>query len=194
MLSYDLNTLTFSEFSNMHDWYSRNIFIAIVRNWGICSSFAASYDYLCYREKLESQVLSEQNHDYVILETTQKGDLLTDPTADSVRLKFGMKSKFFVISKKRFMESGRKIEETEASEYTFSELDDDELKKLDISTGYLDDFGGDYTDTYISGLANSLEGNNNFEKIDCFFNRINGLKYVGRPSTSDFISIINFIL
>ena len=72
--------------------------------------------------------------------------------------------------------------------------DDDELKKLDISTGYLADFGGDYTDTYISGLANSLEGNNNFEKIDCFFNRINGLKYVGRPSTSDFISIINFIL
>lgn len=194
MLSYDLNTLTFSEFSNMHDQYSRNIFIAIVRNWGICASFAASYDYLCYKDKLESQVLSEQDHDYVMIETTNKGNLLTDPTADSVRLKFGMKSKFFGISKQRFIESGRKLEETEASECKFSELDDDELKQLDISTGYLDDFGGEYTDKYISGIGNNLQGKTNLEKIDCFFNRISGVKYVGRPSTYDFISIIKFIL
>ena len=71
---------------------------------------------------------------------------------------------------------------------------EEEIKQLDISTGYLDNFDGEYTDEFLSGLANNLEGNNNFEKILNLFERIKNIKTVGRPSTHDFEEIIKFIL
>lgn len=193
-LSYDLNTLEFGQYNYIHERYSRNIFTAMAKNWGICASFAASFDYLCYREGLESCVLSEEDHDYVMLETLERGDLLTDPTLDSVRLKFGMKSKNFGVSKKQFVENGHNLEQTEASEYKFDELSEDEITQLDLQTGYLDKFGGKYTDDYISSIADNLEGSNILEKTKSFFDRIRRLRYVGRPSIYDFETIIKFIL
>lgn len=194
MLSYDLNTLLHRQYSSIHEKYSRNIFTAMAKNWGLCASFAAGYDYLCYIAGLESQVLSEEEHDYVLIEPIDFDALLTDSTFDSVYLKFGMKSRNFGISKRQFAKNNHKLEETEAGDYEFGELNDDEIKQLDIKTGYLDEFGGDYTDDYIKSLGNNLDGNDNFEKVVTFLNRISGIKSVGRPSAYDFETIINFIL
>lgn len=194
MLSYDLNTLLHTQYSNMHEKYSRNIFTAMSKNWGLCASFAASYDYLCYRAGLESQILSEEDHDYVLIEPLEQDVLLTDSTYDSVNLKFGMKSRNFAISKKQFIKNGHNLAETEASDYEFGELNEDDIKQLDRQTGYLNEFGGEYTDDYMRSLANNLEGNNNFEKAFIFLNRISRIKTVGRPSAHDFETIINFIL
>lgn len=194
MLSYDLNTLLHTQYSNMHEKYSRNIFTAMSKNWGLCVSFAASYDYLCYRAGLESQILSEGDHDYVLIEPLEQNALLTDSTYDYVNLKFGMKSRNFAISKKQFVKNGHNLAETEASDYEFGELNDDDIKQLDMQTGYLNEFGGEYTDEYIRSLANNLEGNDNFEKALIFLDRISRIKTVGRPSTHDFETIIDFIL
>lgn len=194
MLSYDLNLLSHTEYSEFHDKYARNIFTSISRNWGICSSFAAGYDYLCYRSNLESQVLSEDDHDYVMITDSESRDYLTDPTFDSVALKFGMRTKNFGILKEKFKDNGHDLEAAEVDDYEFDSLDEEEIKQLDISTGYLDNFDGEYTDEFLSGLANNLEGNNNFEKILNLFERIKNIKTVGRPSTHDFEEIIKFIL
>lgn len=194
MLSYDLNLLSYTEYSKIHENYSRNIFTAMLKNWGVCASFAASFDYLCYRAGLESLVLSEESHDYVTIEPSELENLLTDPTADAVRLKFGMKSKNFGVSKEQFIEDGHHLEVTEASDYEFDYLDNEQIRKLDIETGYLNEFGGEYTDEYIKNLGNNLEGNSNFEKIIDFLERIKNIRSVGRPSTCDFEMIMNLIL
>lgn len=194
MLSYDVNTLEYTQYKNMHEKYSRNIFTAMSKNWGICASFAAGYDYLCYRAGLESQVISEEDHDYVIIENSEYGDLLTDSTFDSVRLKFGMESKNFGVSRAQFMQNGHNIEETEASDYETGELSNEDIEQLDKQIGYLNEFGGEYTDEYIKKIGNSLEGTNNFEKIEALFDRIKKIKYVGRPSVYDFETLIKFIV
>ena len=194
MLSYDLNLLAHTEYSGLHDKYARNIFTAMSKNWGICSSFAAGYDYLCYRSGLESQVLSEDDHDYVIITDSEEKDYLTDPTFDSVALKFGMKTKNFGIPKEKFKDNGHDLKAAEVDDYEFDSLGEEEIRQLDISTGYLDNFGGEYTDEFLSTLANNLEGNNNFEKILNFLERIKNIKTVGRPSAHDFESILKFIL
>ena len=194
MLSYDVNTLEYTQYKNIHEKYSRNIFTAMSKNWGICASFAAGYDYLCYRAGLESQVLSEEDHDYVIIETSEHGDLLTDPTFDSVRLKFGMKSRNFGVSRAQFIQNGHNIEETEAGDYEIGEFSNEDIKQLDKQIGYLDEFGGEYTDKYIKEIGNNLEGTNNFEKIEMLFDRIKKKKYDVRPSVYDFETLIKFIL
>lgn len=194
MLSYDVNTLEHNQYSNVHEKYARNIFTAILKNWGLCASFAAINDYLCYRAGLESQVLSEEEHDYLLIETLEYGDLLTDVTFDSAILKFGMKSRNFGISRKKFVDNGHKLDETEASDYDIGEVSEEIIEQLDRQTGYLTDFGGEYTDKYISDIGNNLEGINNFEKAENLFERIRKIKYVGRPSTYDFETIIKFIL
>ena len=194
MLSYDLNTLTYTKYRNIHEQYSRNIFTAISKNWGLCASFAASYDYLCYRAGLESQVLSEEDHDYVAIEPTEMGDLLTDSTFDSVALKFGMKSKNFGISREKFIENDHNLEETEGADYEFEELSSEKIKQLDIEIGYLGDFGGEYTDEYIKSIGNNLEGKDYFEKAEMFLDRIKKIKYVGKPTAYDFETIIKIIL
>ena len=194
MLSYDVNTLEHNQYSNTHEKYARNIFTAISKNWGLCASFAAINDYLCYRAGLESQVLSEEDHDYLLIETSEHGDLLTDVTFDSVMLKFGMKSRNFGISRKSFIENGHKLDETEASDYDIGEVSGEIVEKLDRQIGYLSEFGGEYTDKYISDIGNNLEGINNFEKAESLFERIRKIKYIGRPSTYDFETIIKFIL
>lgn len=194
MLSYDLNLLSHTEYSEFHDKYARNIFTAMSKNWGICSSFAAGYDYLCYRSGLESQVLSEEDHDYVMITDLEENDYLTDPTFDSVSLKFGMRTNNFGISKQKFKDNGHDLEVAEVDDYDFESLDEEEIRQLDISTGYLDNFGGEYTDEFLSRLANNLDGNNNFEKIFNFFERIKNINTIGRPSVHDFESILKFIL
>ncbi len=194
MLSYDLNITEYSEYSRMHERYSRNIFTAMAKNLGVCASFAAGYDYLCYRAGLESMVLSEESHDYVTIEPVGLENLLTDSTADATRLKFGMKSKSFAIPKEQFIEDGHHLEVTEAWDYEFDFLNEDQIKELDIETGYLDEFGGEYQDEFIESLGNNLEGMNNFEKMIEFLERIKNIKSVGRPSTCDFEMILHLIL
>ena len=193
MLSYDLNVLTYTAYGSLHDKYSRNIFTAISRNWGVCASFAAIYDYLCYKCDLESEIVSEEEHDYVLI-TSDKKDYLTDPTFDSMALKFGMRTRNFGVSKEVFKENGHNLKEAEIEEYEFESIDTDEIKELDIRTGYLNEFGGEYTDEYLSEFANNLVGDNNFEKALNFMDRIRKIKSVGRPNTYDFEWIINWIL
>ena len=90
--------------------------------------------------------------------------------------------------------SPRRKDLLKESNYEFDIIDNEELKKLDKSIGYLDEFGGEYTDDYISNLANDLEGNNNYEKTINFLERIKNVKSIGRPSTYDFESIIKFMI
>ena len=194
MLSYDLSLLSHIEHSKFHEKYSRNIFTAISKNWGICASFAVMYDYLCYRDESESIILSEDEHDYVMITNKDSEDFLADPTFDSVALKFGMKTRNFGISKEEFIKNDHNLIEAEVDDYEFDIIDNEELKKLDKSIGYLDEFGGEYTDDYISNLANDLEGNNNYEKTINFLERIKNVKSIGRPSTYDFESIIKFMI
>ena len=194
MLSYDLSLLSHIEHSKFHDKYSRNIFTAISKNWGVCASFAAMYDYLCYRTESESTVLSEDGHDYVMITNEESEDFLTDPTFDSVALKFGMKTKNFGVSKEEFIKNDHNLIESEVNDYEFDTIDDESLKELDKSIGYLDEFGGEYTDDYISNLANNLEGDNNYEKAINFFEKLRNVKSIGRPSAYDFETIINFMI
>lgn len=194
MLSYDISTLTYGQYSGMHEECAKNIFKAMYLNWGICASFAASLDYLCYRENLQSTVLSEVEHDYVMLEPVSTENLLADPTQDSVRMKFGMKSKNFGLSKEKFIKNGHDLKMAEADNYSYRELDEDEIRKLDEQIGYLAEFGGEYTDEHIKELANSLEGDNNSEKVENILNRVRCLKTIGRPSTYDYLAIIKYII
>ena len=194
MLSYDLNVLSYTAHSNFHDKYSRNIFTAISKNWGVCESFAAVFDYLCYRSGLESSILSEEEHSYVMITTFDSKDYLTDPTFDSVALKFGMRTKNFCVSKEVFQKNGHNLDEAEVEEYDFESIDTDEVRKLDMSIGYLDEFGGEYTNEYLSGLANNLIGNNNFEKALNFMKKIRNIKSAGRPTVYDYEETINWIL
>lgn len=136
MLSYDLSLLSHIEHSKFHEKYSRNIFTAISKNWGICASFAAMYDYLCYRAERESTILSEDEHDYVMITNKDSEDFLADPTFDSVALKFGMKTRNFGISKEEFIKNDHNLIEAEVDDYEFDIIDNEELKKLDKSIGY----------------------------------------------------------
>ncbi len=194
MLSYDLNIAQDKEFNSTHEKYARNIFTSIVKNWGICSSFAASYDYLCYRAGLESEIVSEDEHDYVVITVNGLDDYLTDPTWDATFLKFGMKTKYFGISKEQFIKSGHHLEQTEIEDYQIEELSDKEIEELDKSIGYLDLFGGIYTDEHVQTIMNNLESDSLFSKISLLLEEMKDLTVIGRPSFSDYESILNYIL
>lgn len=195
MLSYDFNILTNVEYSNFHEMYARNIFTAISRNWGICSSFAGTYDYLCYKRNLESTILSEKDHDYVMTTDSKGANYLTDPTRDSARLKFGLKTRYYAISRDEFeKDKSHNLQETEASEYSFSTISEKELEEIDRSIGFLDNFGGEYTDNKLSEIANNLNGQTILEKALDFMEKIKDLKTVGRPTDSDYIIIGRWIL
>ena len=194
LLSYDLNVLQHTINTNHHEKYSRNIFTSILKNWGICASFAAIYDYLCYKSDLDSTILSEDDHDYVMISDSNGEDYLTDPTYDAARLKFGLKSRNFAISKEEFEENSHDLKQTEADEYKFASIGNEKLKELDKSTGYLEIFDGDYTDETLAELANNLAGNTFPEKLESFIERIKGIKTIGRPTDSDYIEIIKWVL
>ena len=68
------------------------------------------------------------------------------------------------------------------------------IEELDKSTGSLDDFGGEYTNSILENLANNLEENNITEKAICFIKRVRDLKTVGRVTGSDYVQIIKWIL
>lgn len=194
MLSYDLNVLSYTSNAGIHEKYSRNIFTAINKNWGICASFAAMYDYLCYRSGLESQVLSEEEHDYVMITDEEQNDYLTDPTYDSARVKFGLKTQNYAISKEVFEKNNHDLEEAEVDEYEFSTIDENDLEELDRTIGYLDNFGGEYTNKVLSEVANDLEGKTMTEKAISFMNRIREIKTIGRPTDNDYVDIMRWIL
>ena len=194
MLSYDLNVLQHTVNANFHEKYSRNIFTSISKNWGICASFAAIYDYLCYKCDLDSTILSEDDHDYVMISNSNGEDYLTDPTYDAARLKFGLKTRNFAIPKEEFERNSHHLKQTEADEYEFASLDNEEIKEIDKSIGYLENFGGDYTDEALGKLANGLEGNTFDEKAMNFIERIKNIKTIGRPTDSDYVEIIKWIL
>ena len=193
MLSYDLNILSYTENAGIHEKYSRNIFTAISNNWGICASFAGIYDYLCYKCDLDSRVLSEDDHDYVLITDSDEKDYLTDPTFDSARIKFGLKTKNYAISKENFGKT-HDLKEAEVDEYDFCDLTESELEELDKSIGYLEHFGGNYTDDILEKLADNLDGKTITEKTINFINRIKELKTIGRPTDSDYVEIIKWIL
>lgn len=194
MLSYDLNVLEHTTNAGIHERYSRNIFTAITKNWGICASFASMYDYLCYRCGLDSNILSEDDHDYVMISDSEGNDYLTDPTFDSAKLKFGLRSRNYAISKEKFEENSHNLKQSEVDEYEFSSLEDKEKEEIDREIGYLDNFGGEYTDEYLSKLANNLEGKTFNEKALNFIERIKQIKAIGRPTDSDYIEIIKWVL
>lgn len=194
MLSYDLNVLSYQKNASTHEQYSRNIFTSISNNWGICASFASIYDYLCYRSGLESMVLSEDDHDYVLITDSQGRDYLTDPTFDSAKVKFGLRTTNYATSKEEFESNSHNLKESEVSEYEFSSMDSKQIEDLDRSIGYLDNFDGEYIDDKLSRLANNLKGETNAEKLKDFLERIKGVKTIGRVTDSDYIEIINWIL
>ena len=194
MLSYDLNVSQHTVNANFHEKYSRNIFTSVSKNWGICASFAAIYDYLCYKCDLDSTILSEDDHDYVMISNSNGEDYLTDPTYDAARLKFGLKTRNFAIPKEEFEKNSHHLKQTEADEYEFASLDNEEIKEIDKSIGYLENFGGDYTDEALGKLANGLEGNTFDEKAMNFIERIKNIKTIGRPTDSDYVEIIKWIL
>lgn len=194
MLSYDWNLSSDKHFSVLHDSYARNIFTSITRNWGVCSSFAASYDYLCYRAGLESEIVSEEEHDYVVISVTGVGDYLVDPTWDAAFLKFGIQTQNFGISKEQFIKNGHHLEETEMSDYEIEELTKREIEDLDRSIGYLDMFGGTYMDEYIRTIANDLNVDSLFDKVSLLLKGVKTLMVVGRISLSDYEKILNYIL
>ena len=194
MLSYDLNVLDYGEKASIHEKYSRNIFTSISKNWGICASFAEIYDYLCYRMGLDSTILSEDDHDYVLLTDSNGRDYLTDLTFDSARIKFGLKTENYAVSKEEFERNSHDLSSTDISGYEISQISESEIEELDKITGSLDDFGGEYTNSILENLANNLEGNNITEKAICFIKRVRDLKNVGRVTDSDYVQIIKWIL
>lgn len=189
ILSYDLLV----DRSSIHEAQARNIFLAIFSNHGICASFAACYDYLCFRAGLESEIIEEEDHSYVVISPDE--DYLTDPTFDAYYLKFGMHSKNFAISKEQFNVQNHDLSNSTADEnYDFSSLPLSRVEELDLKTGYLTPFNNEYQDEYISGLASNLEGNNNALKLECLLERVINLKTVGRPTAIDYYKILKFIL
>lgn len=193
MLSYDWNLSLDKNFSVVHDSYARNIFTSIARNWGVCSSFAASYDYLCYRAGLESEIVSEEEHDYVVISVTDKGDYLVDPTWDAAFLKFGIQTQNFGISKEQFIKNGHHLEETEIEDYEIEALSKQEIESLDRTTGYLDMFGGAYTDECIQTMINDLSEETIFDKISLLLQKVKTLMVVGRISLSDYEKLLHYI-
>lgn len=156
MLSYDLNVLDYGEKASIHEKYSRNIFTSISKNWGICASFAGIYDYLCYRMGLDSTILSEDDHDYVLLTDSKGRDYLTDLTSDSAMIKFGLKTENYAVSKEEFERNSHDLSSTDISGYEISQISESEIEELDKITGSLDDFGGEYTNSILENLANNL--------------------------------------
>ena len=197
-LSADLNVMSHTPNAKYHEEYSRNIFTSISKNWGICESFALAYDYLCYRCGLDSTILSEEGHDFVMITDSNDRDYLTDPTYDSTRLKFGLKTRNFAIPKEKFEDNSEgnshDLSQTEAVEFDFSSIEDKELEEIDRSIGYLDNFGGNYTDEALSKLTNNLDGNNFNEKAINFIEKIKDIKAIGRPTDSDYVFVIKWIL
>ncbi len=164
MLLYDLNVLQHTTNAKFHEKYSINIFASISRNWEICGSFVAIYDYL------------------------------TDPTYDAARLKFGLKCRNFAISKEKFEENPHDLKQAGVEKYEISSLEDKKLKEIDQSIGYLENFGENYTDEILNKLANDLEGSNFNEKVINFIEKIKSIKIIGRPTDTDYIEIIKWIL
>ena len=197
-LSADLNVMSHTPNAKYHEEYSRNIFTSISKNWGICESFALAYDYLCYRCGLDSTILSEEGHDFVMITDSNDRDYLTDPTYDSTRLKFGLRTRNFAIPKEKFEDNSEgnshDLSQTEAVEFDFSSIEDKELEEIDRSIGYLDNFGGNYTDEALSKIANDLGGNNFNEKAINFIEKIKDIKAIGRPTDSDYVFVIKWIL
>ena len=106
-------------------------------------------------------------------------------------IKFGLRTDNYAISKEEFKKNSHNLAESEVDEYNFSYLSKEELDK---STGYLDNFGGTYTDDILGNLANNLEGQTVTEKAIDFINRIKKVKTIGRPTDMDYVQIINWIL
>ena len=197
-LSADLNVMSHTLNAKFHEEYSRNIFTSISKNWGICASFAGSYDYLCYRLGIDSTILSEEGHDYVMITDSNNRDYLTDPTYDSARLKFGLRTKNYAVPKEVFEKNSEgnlhDLSQTEAIDLEFLSIEDKKLEEIDRSIGYLDNFGGNYTDEALSRLANDLDGNNFNEKAINFIEKIKDIKAIGRPTDSDYVFVIKWIL
>ena len=143
---------------------------------------------------MDSTILSEDDHDYVMISNSNGEDYLTDPTYDAARLKFGLKTRNFAIPKEEFEKNSHDLKQTEADEYEFSSLDSEEIKKIDQSIGYLENFGEDYTDETLSKLADDLEGSTFNEKAMNFIERIKNIKTIGRPTDADYVEIIRWIL
>lgn len=194
VLSYDLNVFSHTPNAMMHEKYARNIFTAIKKNWAMCATFAATYDYLCFKYGLESQILSEEEHDYVMITDEKKEDYLTDPTSDAFKIKFGLKAENYAISKEKFKENSHNLKEAEVEDYEFSMIKDKELEELDRITGYLENFGGNYTNNILSKLANNLDGNTIEEQVKNFLDRLEKIKTIGRPTDSDYMYIMRWIL
>lgn len=89
---------------------------------------------------------------------------------------------------------GNKIVPISPDDYEFSSIEDKELKEIDQSIGYLENFGGDYTDETLSKLANDLSGSTFGEKTMNFIEKIKNIKTIGRPTDSDYVEIIEWIL
>lgn len=192
-LTYNLNVYENSTHSGKIEKLSRNIFTSIVNSSAICSSFAASYDYLCFRAGLESDILHEYEHDYVLI-TVDDVDYLVDPTFDASFIKFGMQSRNFAISKNEFIKNRHDLIEAEAANIEVGCLSREEVYKLDLSTGYLDDFNGTYQDEEILRIAKNLEGEDNFQKAQSLFSQLSKLLTVGHVGHHDYEKIVEFMI
>ncbi len=192
-LTYNLNVYEHTTYANKIEKLSRNIFTGIVRGSAICSSFAASYDYLCYRANLESDILHEEEHDYVLI-TADGVDYFVDPTFDAAFIKFGLQTRNFAISKEDFIKNDHNLEEAEAESYEVGHLSKDELKGLDLAIGYLDSFGGVYQDDRIIEIAKHLEGESNVEKAMNLFSQISSIPKCGFVGHADYEKILGAIL
>lgn len=190
ILSYDLDA---SNFDVIREDYARNIFTAVVRNISICQTFAAVYDYLCFRAGLESEIISEEDHDYVVV-TAGGQDFLTDITFDSTRIKFGLSPKNFCVSREQFQKNRHDLDSTEASDYVISYLDEEDILRLSIKCGLLIEFDNKYTDNEVLTISDDLNGDDNFTKMECFIKRLSSIKTVGRPTVSDYFKLVELIL
>lgn len=192
-LTYNLNVYENSTHSGKIERLSRNIFTSIVSHSAICSSFAASYDYLCFRAGLESDILHEYEHDYILI-TVDDMDYLVDPTFDAAFIKFGMQSRNFAVSKNEFIKNRHDLREAEAANIEVGFLSREEVYELDLSIGYLDDFGGTYQDEEILSIANNLEGEDNFQKAQSLFSQLSKMLTVGHVGHHDYEKIVEFII
>lgn len=193
LYSYDLDANTTELGSETHERYARNIFLAVTKNIAICSTFASTLDYLCYRARLESEIISEEEHDYLVLSTSDGEDFLGDPTFDSVSIKFGIKSNYFAVSREKF-EREHDLSKTETDEYVFSSLTEDEVKSIDRRLGYLDEFGGQYVDEEVTLFLASLKTVDTVNKVISLVNKVLSLKTLGRPGAYDYKTILNRFL
>lgn len=199
ILSYDLNVLPeynlLMQCDLRQNKLARNYFTSISKNLGVCTSFAGCYDYLCYKKDLESDMISQGDHSYnVISPTNGQKDYLADVTFDSARLKSGMSTTSFAVSLEEFEEGGKRcLKRTDVNTNLIGFLTKEGIEEIDDSIGYLNEFGGKYTDEKIYNLACNLKGTNT-EKLEEFIGKINSLKYVGRPKAYDFGEIIDMAI